>query len=201
MFKSWVYASYAIHVDKRSYMGGCISFGTGLAHMKTKKQSLNSKSSTEAEVIGASDYLPWVIWIARFMEYQGYVINSKIFYQDNQSAMKLERNGRKSCGQKSRHIDIRYFFIKDVLRRENVDLQHCPTERMIADFYTKPLQGSLFIKMRNYIMGLGDEFCEECVEMNEKLKININEAQDSLPNGEIRRKPTYLEIAKKGSRV
>ena len=79
MFKSWVDASYAIHVDQRRHTGGCISFGTGLAHMKTKKQSLNSKSSTEAEVIGASDYLPWVIWIARFMEYQGYVINSKIF--------------------------------------------------------------------------------------------------------------------------
>ena len=72
---------------------------------------------------------------------------------------------------------------------------------MIADFYTKPLQGSLFIKMRNFIMGLGDEFCEERVEMNGKLKVNISETQDSLPNGEIRRKPTYLEMAKKASKI
>ena len=50
-------------------------------------------------------------------------------------------------------------------------------------------------------MGLGDEFCEERFEMNGKFKININEAQDSLPNGEIRRKPTYLEIAKKASKI
>ena len=56
------------------------------------------------------------------------------------------------------------FFIKDVLQRENIDLEHCPTERMIADFYTKPLQGALFIKLRNFIIGLDDAFCEERVE-------------------------------------
>ena len=178
MFKSWIDASYATHMDRRGHTGGCISFVKGLAHMKTKKQSLNGKSSTETEVIGASDYLPWVIWIARFMEYQGYTIDSKIFFQDNESAMKLEKNGRKSCGDKSRHIDIRYFFIKDVLRRENIDLQHCPTERMIADFYTKPLQGSLFIKMRNFIMGLDDAFCEERVENCEDL----NKSQNTSSN-------------------
>ena len=82
------------------------------------------------------------------MHYQGFDMDSNIFYQDNQSAMKLEKNGHKSCGEKSRHIDIRYFFIKDVLRRENIDLQYCPTEDMIADFYTKPLQGSLFRKLK-----------------------------------------------------
>ena len=62
------------------------------------------------------------------------------------SAMRLESNGLKSCGEKSRHIDIRFFFIKDVLKRENIELRRCPTERMIADYFTKPLQGSLFRK-------------------------------------------------------
>ena len=165
--------------------------------MKTKKQSLNGKSSTETEVIGASDYLPWVIWIARFMEYQGYTIDSKIFYQDNESAMKLEKNGRKSCGDKSRHIDIRYFFIKDVLRRENIDLQHCPTERMIADFYTKPLQGSLFVKMRNFIMGLDDAFCEERVENCEDLNKSKNTSSNDNNVESIRKQPTYAEIARR----
>ena len=68
----------------------------------------------------------------------------QFFFQDNTSAMKLESNGLQSCGEKSRHIDIRFFFIKDVLKRENIELKHCPTERMIADFFTKPLQGGLF---------------------------------------------------------
>ena len=111
--------------------------------------------------------------------------------------MKLEKNGRKSCGDKSRHIDIRYFFIKDVLRRENIDLQHCPTERMIADFYTKPLQGSLFIKMRNFIMGLGDAFCEERVENCEDLNKSQNTSSNDNNVESIRRQPTYAEIARR----
>ena len=70
--------------------------------------------------------------------------NKKIFYQDNMSTIKMEKNGRQSCGEKSRHIHISYFFIKNVLARENIDMVHCPTERIIADYFTKPLQGSLF---------------------------------------------------------
>ena len=46
------------------------------------------------------------------------------------------------------------FFIKDVLRREKITVAHCPTERMIADYFTKPLQGKLFTTLRDTIMGL-----------------------------------------------
>jgi hypothetical protein len=73
------------------------------------KQKLNTKSSTEAELVGASDYLPNTIWLKMFLVSQAYDVNWNEFLQDNQSAMKLERNGRASCGQNSRHIDIRYF--------------------------------------------------------------------------------------------
>jgi len=79
------------------------------------KQKLNTKSSTtEAEVVGASDYyLPNCIWTRMFMEAQGYKMKESTCYQDNMSAMKLEKNGKMSAGRKSRHIDIRYFFAKD----------------------------------------------------------------------------------------
>ena len=71
-------------------------------------------------------------------------MKTTVFYQDNESAIKMERNGLKSCGDRSRHINIRYFFIKDILKREEKDLKHCRTECMLADFLTKPLQGALF---------------------------------------------------------
>ena len=64
----------------------------------------------------------------------------------------MEKYGLKSCGDTSRHINIRYFFIKDILHMENINVKHCRTEDMIADFLTKPLQGSLFRRMRNIIM-------------------------------------------------
>ena len=78
----------------------------------------------------------------------------------------MERNGKKSCSDKSRHIHMQYFFIKEVLTREDIDLHQCPTERMIADFFTKPLQISLFLKMRDIIMGLSPFPIEERVENN-----------------------------------
>ena len=84
------------------------------------------------------------------------------------SAMRLESNGLKSCGEKSRHIDIRFFFIKDVLKRGNIELRHCPTECMIADHFTKPLQGSLFRKMRDIIMGVTSFPVEERVEIKDE---------------------------------
>ena len=55
------------------------------------------------------------------------------FFQDNQSTMKLEMNGKRSSGQKIRHIDIHYFFIKDRIATEGIDIIYCPTEKMLAD--------------------------------------------------------------------
>ena len=49
------------------------------------------------------------------------------------------KNDKESCGSKSRHIHIRYFFFtKDVINMENMEIIHCPVEQMVADFYTKP---------------------------------------------------------------
>jgi hypothetical protein len=67
--------------------------------------------------------------------------------------MRMERNGRSSAGQKSRNINIRYFFIKDRIAKGEINLVHCPTGIMVADVFTKPLQGHLFAKFRDIIMG------------------------------------------------
>ena len=78
------------------------------------------------------------------MEAQGYHIKYNILYQDNQSAIRMERNGRNSCTGNSRHIHIRYFFVKDRLDKGEVEVLYCPTEQTLADFFTKPLQGALY---------------------------------------------------------
>ena len=137
----------------RSHTGGVISFGRGGLICKSKKQNINTKSSTEAELIGASDYLPNTLYVKMFMEAQGYPVDQATFYQDNESAIKMEQNGKASCGQRSRHIDIRYFFITDHSKRNCIRITHCPTEDMLADFFTKPLQGSLFRKFRAVLLG------------------------------------------------
>ena len=88
-----------------------------------------------------------------FLSHQGIELKESTLYQDNTSAMKMERNGRDSCSQKSRPIDIRYFWIKDRLQNAPNKLEYCPTEQMLADFFTKPLQGNLFKKFRHVVMG------------------------------------------------
>ena len=150
---TYVDAAYAVHTDRRSHTGGAVTFGTGAVLAKSSKQKLNTKSSTEAELVGSSDYLPHAIWAKKFLEHQGYDIVDNVFYQDNESAIRFQKNGRKSCGPNSKHIDIRYFFIKDRLELDSFRVQHCPMDQMIADFFTKPLQGNLFRKLRAIIMG------------------------------------------------
>ena len=153
LMRSWADASFAVHRDMKSHTGGTSSFGIGVVHSKCSKQKINTKSSTEAEIVAASDYISHTIWIANFMKDQGYPISKKFFYQDNKSAIQVEKNGRMSSSERSRHINIRFFSIKDVLEREGIDIKHCGTEKMIADYFTKPLQGLLFTEIRYIIMG------------------------------------------------
>ncbi len=144
--KMRVDASYAVHEDMKSHTGGAIFLGIGAFICKSTKQKLVTKSSMEAEVVAASDYLPNTIWWLMFLDAQGHIVNDKIFNQDNQSAMHLATNGRASARPKSRHIDIRHFFVTGRIKTEKLSLQHCPTDKMLANFFTKPIQGALFRK-------------------------------------------------------
>jgi hypothetical protein len=89
----------------------------------------------------------------RFLEHQGYALESSVLYQDNESTIRLERNGQRSSSRRTRHLDIKYFWIKDRLKVERINVAYCPTESMVADFFTKPLQGALFHKLRDIVMG------------------------------------------------
>jgi hypothetical protein len=103
--------------------------GTGGIVCKSTKQKLNIKSSTEAELVGATDYIPNTIWSKNFLEAQGHKITTNILEQDNVRAIRFEKNGCASAGKQSHHIDIRYFFLKDRIVSDGITIQHCPTEQ------------------------------------------------------------------------
>ena len=71
--------------------------------------------------------------------------------------MKLEKNGRASGGKRKRHINIRYFFVTDRIQANEMKVEYCPTEMIISDFYTKPLQVKLFRLFQNLILNLLEE--------------------------------------------
>ena len=74
-------------------------------------------------------------------------------YQDNKSSILLEENGRASSGKRTRHMNVRYFFIADRVKSKEIVIEYCPTGLMVGDYFTKSLQGQLFIDMRNWVMG------------------------------------------------
>ena len=152
----WVDASFAVHHDMRSHTGATVSFGKGSVFSISTKQKLNTRSSTEAELVGVNDAMGLIIWSRRFLEGQGYNITDNVVYQDNQSAMLLENNGKMSSSKNTRHIHIRYFFVTDAIKRNDMSVVYCPTDQMKGDFYTKPLQGSKFLKFRKEVMNLPD---------------------------------------------
>ena len=150
---TFVDVSFAVHEDMRSHTNGCVSFGTGFFMTRSTKQKMNSTSTTESEVIGAAEYLPNTIWLLQFLKAQGYNPTHRPLYQDNESAIRLEKYGKRSSSRRSRHFDIKLFNIKDKLRDNDIDVTYCPTDKMVADFFTKPLQGSQFRLMRDVILG------------------------------------------------
>jgi hypothetical protein len=147
----WVDASFAVHADYKSHTGAIIGIGKGPFWAKSTTQRLNSKSSTEAELIGATDSAGQLIWTRSFLEDQGYNVGPAILYQDNMSTIALLKNG-KSNSERTRHIAIRYYFLKDRIDNKEVAVEYLATGDMIADILTKPLQGEQFLKLRAQLL-------------------------------------------------
>ena len=173
-------ASFAVHNDMKSHTGGVLTLGLGsgaLIAMSTK-QKLNTTSSTEAELVAVSDSMPFNLWIKYFFAEQGvgvdgYIMGKRnILYQDNESCIKLANNGKASSSKRTRHIHIRYFFVTDRVKGNELEIEYCPTEEMLGDFFTKPLTGQLFAKFRNNILGITEEDYRSYKEEYYKAKAN-----------------------------
>lgn len=163
-----------------------MTLGKGSVYSSSVRQKINTKSSTEAELVGVDDAMPLVLWTRHFLIEQGFDVRDNIVYQDNQSAMLLAKNGRASSGRRTRHINIRYFFISDRIKNDEIRVVYCPTEAMIADFFTKPLQGSLFRILRHWIMNAHPESDgpgpQECVGTRTWAEV-VRSSNKKLSNG------------------
>jgi hypothetical protein len=149
--RSYIDASYGVHPDGKSHTGVTISMGKGPIMSKSTKQKLVSKSSTEAELIALSDSASVVIWVRNFLTAQGYKMPPAEVYQDNTSTMAMVAAGMPTSNR-TRHISIRFFFVKDRVTSGELDISYVPTVDMVSDILTKPLQGELFIKLRKELL-------------------------------------------------
>ena len=131
--------------------------GVSALYASSTKNKLNTTSSTETEFVSVGEKLPKHLWYRNFRIEQGGNSQEDILYQDNQSAMLLQNNGRFSAKKGTRHVAIRYFFISDRIEKKDIWVVYCPTEEMIADYFTKLLQGALFRKFRDLVLGIKEE--------------------------------------------
>jgi Reverse transcriptase (RNA-dependent DNA polymerase) len=169
----WINSAYGVHSDCKSHTSGAKSLGKGCPVNMSCKKRINTRSSTEAELVGVNDNMTMVLWVKLFLEAQG-------IYQDNKSTMLLEKNGRQSSGKKTCHFDIRYYFIHDHIKCGTVRVEYCPTDLMVGDFHMKPLQGSAFRHYRALILNLPYDAVldpmtgsQECVGTSSKPSVRI----------------------------
>ena len=148
---AFVDASYGVHEDFKSHTGVVVGFGRGPILAKSSTQKLNAKSSTEAELIGLSDSTGEILWLRDFLIAQGYIMSPATVYQDNMSTIAMIKNGRPNS-TRSKHIGIRFFFVADRVQQKEIKIEYMSTNDMLADILTKPLQGNLFVKMRNQLL-------------------------------------------------
>ena len=112
-----------------------------------------SKSSTESELIAVSDYTSTIIHVRDILSEIGYNTGAVTLLQDNKSTIRMIEKGRPTS-ERTRHIAIRFFFVKDRVDSGEIKVEYCPTEDLTADVLTKPLVGNRFYKLREALLNL-----------------------------------------------
>ena len=115
----------------------------------SKKQNFLSLSTAETEYIAAGSCCSQLLWMKNVLTYYGISQDTMVVYYDNSSAIDISKNPVQHS--KTKHIEIRYHFIRDLVERKIVCLEYIPTEHQNADIFTKPLDRSKFETLRQVI--------------------------------------------------
>ena len=151
--EGWADASFMSHSDTTSRTGGVIKVNGTVVSAISTKQKLVTKSSTESELVALGEIVCSVLSMREFLEFEEVVLPPTPINEDNKACLDLVRAG-KSTSSRTRHIKMRHFFIKQHTDSGEIVLQWCETALMLADFLTKPLQGALFLEMRDDLVSV-----------------------------------------------
>ena len=149
--KCYIDTSHGIHKDFRGHIGCIMSIGGSNIVIRSTKMKLNTKSTAETELIGMSEEASQSLWMRHWLIENGYKVNTITIYQDNMSTITMIEKG-KPCSRNTKHINMRYFFIKDYINKEIISVKYLHTDSMIADVLTKPLSGNKFKKFTDALL-------------------------------------------------
>ncbi|XP_065628616.1 secreted RxLR effector protein 161-like [Quercus suber] len=128
--------------DRKSISGGCFYLRNNLVSWMSKKQNPVSLSTVEAEYIATASCCAQLLWMKKLLHDYGITQDTMCVYCDNTSAINLSKNPVQHS--KSKHIEIRYHFIRDLVEERTVYLEFINTKNQKADIFTKPLDGPKF---------------------------------------------------------
>jgi hypothetical protein len=169
--KIYIDAAYATNADYKSQSGLVMFFGRGSFICRSHKQHINVKSSTESELVALSDMSSVALGVIYFLQAFGIQFNSVTIYQDNKSTMKMLNKGYPD-GKYSKHINIRSYWLKDLVQRKELQITYISTNDMCADIMTKATPGRIFRRFRNSILGRMEEI-DAIPQVNQHKKNSI----------------------------
>ncbi|KAK1392928.1 hypothetical protein POM88_011984 [Heracleum sosnowskyi] len=142
-------------VDRKSTSGSCQFLGGRLISWYSKKQQTVSNSTAEAEYIASGSCCAQILWIRNQLKDYGFALDKIPILCDNTSAIAISNNPVQHS--RTKHIDIRYHFIKEHVMNGTVELHFVPTEEQTADIFTKSVDESTFT--RPWISFLNQHSC------------------------------------------
>ena len=142
-------ANWGGHLDDRKSTSGYLFQLSGAAiSWRSKKQTCVALSTAEAEYMALASAAQGAMWLRQLTtDLKSEPTGATVIFEDNQSSISMAKNPQ-FHGQ-SKHIAIKYHFIREQVCNNNVELKYCRTNNMIADMLTKGLHGEQFAKLRH----------------------------------------------------
>jgi hypothetical protein len=137
-------------LDRKSTSGTCQFLGSSLVSWSSRKQPSFAQSTTEAEYVAAASCCSQLLWISYTMCDFGEEYTHVPLQCDSTCAISIAKNP--VLHSKTKHIEVRYHFLRDNIEKGKIDLIHVPTHDQLADIFTKPLDQATFTRLRG---GLG----------------------------------------------
>ncbi|KAF2345436.1 hypothetical protein FHG87_023809 [Trinorchestia longiramus] len=134
--------------DRKSTSGYCFTLSNSVITWRSVKQSCDALSTAEAEYVALAGAAQEAIWLKQLLDDLEFKTGGPmVVNEDNQSAICFAQNAK--YHGRSKHIDIKFHYVRHLVRNKEIDLVYCPSNDMLADILTKGLSAEKFSRLRS----------------------------------------------------